>query len=234
MSWASTASHSSSAQNSSKKPINKVIGKQESNQHQAELTKIKQMLEMVVAENRELKAELARLKGRENTAKAALVLQGPTKPHALPRNSGETNTLSFSQDPLAVDSSGDEMEASEPQSPSTKRKAENSATDAVKLAKRTGKEKAEPYQHFVEELSQVLTTKFEAMFSKFAEGINAQITALNARVMAVEAISPSPRPTGVGGGAGPMKTAKPYARPVSSESTKTSLENAHIKKYGTE
>lgn len=234
VSWVSMVSHSSATQNSNKQADNKASEKQAYDQQQAEMTKIKQMLEMVVSENTKLKAELERLKGRDNTSKAAHVTQSTAKSKTLPPNPGEANNLSFAHVPLAEDSSGDEMEASESQSPPPKRKAEDTTTSAVKPPKKTGKGDAEPSQQFGEKLSEMLTAKFEAMLSKFAESIGAQITALNARVTAIEAMSQSPRLTGVGGGAGPMKTAKPYARPVSSESTKTCVDNAHLKNYGTE
>ncbi|KAG0425459.1 hypothetical protein HPB47_027372 [Ixodes persulcatus] len=61
-------------------------------QQPVELTKIKQMLEMVVAENPKLKAEVAKL-----------------------RDQGKANTLRPTQVPLAEESSSDEMENSEPE-----------------------------------------------------------------------------------------------------------------------
>ncbi|KAG0419117.1 hypothetical protein HPB47_004355, partial [Ixodes persulcatus] len=118
---------SSAPQDAKKKISNQTSAQKADRQQQVELTKIKQMLEMVVAENTKLKAE------------------------------GKANTLQPTQVPLAEDSSSDEVENSEPESPSPK-----------------------------------------PMLAKFAESIGTQIAAINARVTAIEAISP--RYTGGGGG----------------------------------
>lgn len=233
MSWASTVSHSSAPQDAKKKISNQTSAQQADRQQQVELTKIKQMLEMVVAENAKLKAEVAKLRGSENADKVVPETQGPSRSQAPPPDQGKANTIQPTQVPLAEDSSSDEMENSEPESPPPKRKAtDTTLTNAPRLSKRAEKRDAETLQHFGEKLSEMLTSKFEAMLAKFAESIGTQIAALNARVTAIEAISP--RFTGGGGGTGPMKSTKPYARPVSLESARTSLENTQVKVYGTE
>lgn len=233
MSWASTVSHSSAPQNAKKKISNQTSAQQADRQQQGELTKIKQMLEMVVAENTKLKAEVAKLRGSENADKLVPETQGPSKSQAPPPDQGKANTPRPTQVLLAEDSSSDEMENSEPESPPPKRKAKDpTITNLPRLPKRAEKRDAETLQHFGEKLSEMLTTKFEAMLAKFAESIGTQIAALNARVTAIEATSP--RFTGGGGGAGPMKSTKPYARPVSLESARTSLESTQLKDYGTE
>lgn len=233
VSWASTVSHSSAPQNAKKKISNQTSAQQADRQQQGELTKIKQMLEMVVAENTKLKAEVAKLRGSENADKVVPETQGPSKSQAPPPDQGKANTPRPTQVLLAEDSSSDEMENSEPESPPPKRKAKDpTITNIPRLPKRAEKRDAETLQHFGEKLSEMLTTKFEAMLAKFAESIGTQIAALNARVTAIEATSP--RFTGGGGGAGPMKSTKPYARPVSLESARTSLESTQLKDYGTE
>lgn len=231
VSWASTVSHSSAPQNA-KKVNDKARATQADKQQQAELTKIKQMLEMVVAENTKLKAEVAKLIGIENADKAAPTTQGPSKSQVLSPNRGKANTPRPTQVQPAEDSSSDEMDNSESESPPPKRKAEDTTMNVPRRSKRAGKRDVETFQQFGEKLSEMLTTKFEAMLAKFAESIGTQIAALNARVTAIEAISP--RLTSGGGGAGPMKSTRPYARPVSSESARTSLENGPLKNYGTE
>ncbi|KAG0428484.1 hypothetical protein HPB47_024538 [Ixodes persulcatus] len=162
---------SSAPQDATKKISNQTSAQQADRQQQVELTKIKQMLEMVVAENAKLKAEVAKLRGSENADKVVPETQGPSKSQAPPPDQGKANTIQSTQVPLAEDSSSDEMENSEPESPPPK-----------------------------------------PMLAKFAESIGTQIAALNARVTAIEAISP--RFTGGGGGTGPMKSTKPYARPA--------------------
>ncbi|KAG0418138.1 hypothetical protein HPB47_005113, partial [Ixodes persulcatus] len=186
---------SSAPQDAKKKISNQTSTQQADRQQQVELTKIKQMLEMVVAENAKLKAEVAKLRGSENADKVVPETQGPSRSQAPPPDQGKANTIQPTQVPLAEDSSSDEMENSEPESPPPKPE----------------KRGAETLQHFGEKLSEMLTSKFEAMLAKFAESIGTQIAALNARVTAIEAISP--RFTGGGGGTGPMKSTKPYARP---------------------
>ncbi|KAG0437711.1 hypothetical protein HPB47_017318, partial [Ixodes persulcatus] len=170
VSWASTVSHSSAPQDAKKKSSNQTSAQQADRQQQVELTKIKQMLEMVVAENAKLKAEVAKLRGSENADKVVPETQGPSRSQAPPPDQDKANTIQPTQVPLAEDSSSDEMENSEPEFPPPK-----------------------------------------PMLAKFAESIGTQIAALNARVTAIEAISP--RFTGGGGGTGPMKSTKPYARP---------------------
>ncbi|KAG0416384.1 hypothetical protein HPB47_006464, partial [Ixodes persulcatus] len=206
-------SRTSSAPQDAKKTIsNQTSAQQADRQQQVELTKIKQMLEMVVAENAKLKAEVAKLRGSENADKVVPETQGPSRSQAPPPDQGKANTIQPTQVPLAEDSSSDEMENSEPESPPPKRKAtDTTLTNAPRLSKRAEKRDAETLQHFGEKLSEMLTSKFEAMLAKFAESIGTQIAALNARVMAIEAISP--RFTGGVGGTGPMKSTKPYARP---------------------
>ncbi|KAG0410373.1 hypothetical protein HPB47_012518 [Ixodes persulcatus] len=212
VSWASTVSHSSAPQNAKKKISNQTSAQQADRQQQVELTKIKQMLEMVVAENPKLKAEVAKLRGSENTDKVVPETQGPSKWQAPPPDQGKANTLRPTQVPLAEDSSSDEMENSEPESPPPKRKAKDTTiTNAPRLPKRAEKRDAKTLRHFGEKFSEMHTTKFEAMLAKFAEGIGTQIAALNAGVTAIEAISP--RFTGGGGGTGLMKSTKPCARP---------------------
>ncbi|KAG0421412.1 hypothetical protein HPB47_002672 [Ixodes persulcatus] len=154
---------SSAPQDAKKKISNQTSAQQADRQQQVELTKIKQMLEM-------LKAEVAKLRGSENADKVVPETQGPSRSQAPPPDQGKANTIQPTQVPLAEDSSSDEMENSEPESPPPK-----------------------------------------PMLAKFAESIGTQIAALNARVMAIEAISP--RFTGGVGGTGPMKSTKPYARP---------------------
>ncbi|KAG0419275.1 hypothetical protein HPB47_004238 [Ixodes persulcatus] len=196
-----------------KKISNQTSAQQADRQQQVELTKIKQMLEMVVAESAKLKAEVAKLRGSENADKVVPETQGPSRSQAPPPDQGKANTIQPTQVPLAEDSSSDEMENSEPESPPPKRKAtDTTLTKAPRLSKRAEKTDAETLQHFLEKLSEMLTSKFEAMLAKFAESIGSQIAALNARVTAIEAISP--RVTGGGGGTGPMKSTKPYARPA--------------------
>ncbi|KAG0436510.1 hypothetical protein HPB47_017907 [Ixodes persulcatus] len=213
VSWASTVSHSSAPQDAKKKISNQTSAQQADRQQKVELTKIKQMLEMVVAENTKLKAEVAKPRGSENADKVVPETQGPSKWQAPTPDQGKANTIQPTQVPLAEDSSSDEMEDSEPESPPPKRKAtDTTITNAPRLPKRAEKREAETMQHFGEKLSEMLTSKFKAMLAKFAESIGTPIAALNARVTAIEAISP--RFTGGGGGTGPMKSTKPYARPV--------------------
>ncbi|KAG0415111.1 hypothetical protein HPB47_007724 [Ixodes persulcatus] len=222
VSWASTVSHSSAPQDAKKKISNQTSAQQADRQQQVELTKIKQMLEMVVAENAKLKAEVAKLRGSENADKVVPETQGPSSSQAPPPDQGKANTIQPTQVPLAEDSSSDEMENSEPESPPPKRKAtDTTLTNAPRLSKRAEKRDAETLQHFGEKLSEMLTSKFEAMLAKFAESIGTQIAALNARVTAIEAISP--RFTGGGGGTGLMKSTKPYARPKPKKGTQLKI-----------
>lgn len=242
MSWASAVSHSAAPRTNAEGGGSKASSAEV---EQSEITKIKQMLEIVISENKALKAEIAKLKG----ANCNLL--------ATPQNSGASHrslaaagiiqdqspkTLvekEPSQIPLLETSSSDAMDESTPQSPESpppKRRATNKEEGLSRNLDVSGASEwgnQEMINQFGESLSGTLSKKFEAMLAKFAESIGAKIDALNTRVTLLETATPR-LSVGGGGGAGPIKPTKPYSRPTSVESARATFENAQQRNYGAE
>lgn len=192
--------------------------------HQAEITKIKQMLEIVIAENKALKAEIAKLKNpRVGTATSQ-------------QCSSEQKESIYAQTVPSKSTINDDMEV---ESPSVKRKAEDATVTPMPAPKKavgpsfvTMEQLEEQLSDMNKTLADTLTGKFEALLTKFTENVGKQITALTARTSELEAALPR-YPSGAGC-AGPIKSTKPYARPASQDRTRTSFDNAPVKSHGTE
>lgn len=191
--------------------------------HQAEITKIKQMLEIVIAENKALKAEITKLKSPQvGTATSQ-------------QRSSEQGSV-YAETVPPKNTTNDDMEV---ESQSVKRKAEDATVTPMRPPKKAGgpslvtmEQLEEKLSHLNETLADTLTGKFEALLTKFTENVGKQVTALTARTSELEAALP--RYPGGGGCAGPIKSTKPYARPASQDRTRTSFDNAPVKSHGPE
>lgn len=155
VSWASTVSRTAPNNTQYKAGLPSAV--------EAELTQIKQMLELVIRENQQLKAENAQLKAKKLLPPAA----PPNGPNAEP-----VTPIPVSVKPAAVEV----MCESEADAPPLKRKA--------------GTEPGDPTtQKFIEGLETKIDArlaKLQDMFSKFAESVDKQLANLNTRVLAIE------------------------------------------------
>lgn len=158
-----------------------------------EITRIKQLLETVIEENRQLKAENAQLRSRFTPS------TGQSQQSALPADA----PTSVECRPLSVAV----VCASEEKSPPTKRKA------GLPLS-------SPPQQDSLTELEFKIENRFaklESMISTLANNLTKQHATLNSKVLALENSYTLPRQAS---GAGPLKF-KPYLRPPVSEGLKT-------------
>lgn len=221
VSWANTVSHGKTSQTRSPPPKGEPSSEQ--SDQQSEITKIKQMLELVISENAKLKAELAHLKGTnvDSTPSPSLLNLGQA-----PKRSGHPKQVAplAKQSPQISSENGFDvaMNDSSPDSPPSKRRVKESTPNTPSQPATLGSKKHDDedmLRQFGENLSKTLTdtfsAKFEAMLAQFAESIGAQIARLSARVTALENATPR---VGRDGGTGPMKSTKPYFRPLAPES----------------
>lgn len=229
VSWASAVSHSKALPNNIETEDRISRGRAE---QESEIVKIKQMLELVLAENKLLKSELSKLKGASdgttpsssksvapscNSGKVA----GKTGPPKKPLGATEPPQI-----PILDNSSSDEMEESKSDSPPSKRRAKELASDQSHAPSGGNKYVNEgTLLQFGEKLTETISATLGAKFDALAASIGTQMAALNARVTALEAAIPR---LGAGreGCAGPIKATKPYSRPTLVEGTRTSLEYA--------
>lgn len=185
VSWASTVSRTAPYNTQYKSGLPSAV--------EAELTHIKQMLELVIRENQQLKAENAQLKAKNLPPPAAR----PNGPIAEP----------VTPIPVSVNAAVEVMCESEADAPPLKRKA--------------GTEPGDPTtQKFIEELETKIDARLEKlqdMFSKFAESVNKQLANLNTRVLAIENAQTIAQQTP---GVGAYKS-KPYSRPNMGEGART-------------
>lgn len=200
VSWAAAISHGSTQQHIH-------INNQRQSDQQSEITKIRKMLEIVMAENRALKAELLSLK----RAKA------PT-PTGTTDEGVEMECTGGPDSHRQTDTTEASLEGS---SPPTRRRAtiqskQVEATDSKPhQGKYVGEELLDTRLHHFE-------GRIENLFAKFAESVNARIMALeNTRFCVVGS-----------GQIGPIKTTKPYARPSVAENTRINLESAQHTNHG--
>lgn len=183
------------------------------------------MLEMVLLENRALKAELAQLKGTPDPANPS---HATTTAEPAPRATGSSGPETSE---LAELNSASAMDTVLPTSPPPKRRAKESRagnqTEPIGPDTPVNYVTEDILQKFGEQisetLSQTLGATFDTMLSKFADNIGAQIASLNARVAALEN---APLRSAREGGAGPIKPSKPYLRPPSADSFKNSPDHA--------
>lgn len=218
VSWANTVSQSKHNQKRSAPTPNTL--KSEQSDHSSETAKIKQMLEVLMAENAMLKAKLAQFEETKNSS-AHL---SSTRPGAqAPVSQAAQLTATYSQTPHACDSAV-EMDTLQQDSPPPKRRAQVINSESPSQAAATNSVKHfddDMLRHFGETLTQTLTetlsAKFGAMLDKFGENIDAQIASLKARVTVLE--NGVPR-AGREVGPGPIKSIKPYSRPPTADSAK--------------
>lgn len=246
MSWAATVSHGTN-ELKGRGTLDQNICDLDSNSR-SELTRIRQMLEMVLLENRALKAELAQLKGspaQSNSTHAPTTAEqhpqatGSADPVAAelpePTSASAMDITGSSDLPVASEilerNSGSAMGTVHATSPPPKRRATESQPENQTAP--PGPDSQVQYvtqtmlQKFGDQLSETLcqnlNSKFDNMLAKFADTINAKIASQNARVTALENTSLRPMREG---GAGPIKPTKPYFRPSSADSFKNPADHA--------
>lgn len=243
VSWAATVSHGTNEWKGRGTPAQNICDLDSNSR--SELTRIRQMLEMVLLENRALKAELARLKGSPaptnhayatDTAEQPPQATGSADPVAAefpePTSASAMDITGSSDPPVASEiverNSGNAMGNT---SPPPKRRATESQPENQTAP--PGPDSPIQYvtqtmlqtfgQQLSETLCQNLNSKFDNMLAKFADTIDAKIASQNARVTALENASLRPMREG---GAGPIKPTKPYFRPPSADSFKNPADHA--------
>lgn len=228
MSWANTVSHGKTSHKRGAPP--KGGPSSEQSDQQSEITKIRQMLELVISENKKLKAELAQLKG---TSADSTPPPSPCNLGQAAKKSGQPNQLAMppKQSPQTPSENGsaDAMDDSPLDSPPSKRRAKEVSPSTPSQPALSGSKKNaddDMLREFGENLSktlnETLSAKFEAMLAQFAESMGTQIASLNARVTASENATLR---VGRDGGTGPIKSTKPYFRPPAAESPQNLHDN---------
>lgn len=181
------------------------------------------MLELVIAENKMLKAKLAQLKG----SNATVTTPQPPSNNAGPasRATGNVNHSEPATSVSSKDESADAMDDSASVSPPLKRRAKETGPNNPSTSLGSdNKYVTEGGLHsFGEQITENLSATFKAMLAEFADTIGTQITGLNERVGDLE--NGSFR-TLRGGGAGSMKSTKPYSRPPLADSFKAPTDHA--------
>lgn len=168
---------------------------------EAELTRIKQMLEVVIRENNQLKAENAQFKAKITSLTAQHARKGPDTDTPVPV-------------PVKCLPSPPPVFAGDDGSPPPKRKA----------GAETGEPNSQEPSDQLDAKMEARFTKLEGMLSTLAEGINTQLLNLNTRVLGLENAQTLSRQTS---GIGPHKS-KPYLRPSSGDYVKnTDPVNGH-------
>lgn len=164
------------------------------------------MLEQVTRENIVLKEEIARLK--HNQAEKA-----------VEQKQLKLACASELQNQVEMDTTTEQETTAPP--PFKKKKEPNEKLPASR-AKESPLEGFESrIENKIDSTLETFGKKFENMFSTYAQDISQQIGSLTARITALEMgpLHPPPQATT---SVGPIKVAKPYARPTTFDSPKTS------------
>ncbi|XP_040357396.2 uncharacterized protein LOC121046807 [Ixodes scapularis] len=163
--------------------------------HNSELTKIKKMLETLLAENKALKAEIAQLKA--------------TPPETAAPADPETTPIEIDAPPVVVEPTAQDAESdSDIEHLPAKRRAVEQSPHSQGTTARAGNFKRNIREDMIiDKITRVIDLKFEVihknfhtMITQFAENCNARITALE---------NAQQRPS-----VGPIKVTKPYSRPT--------------------
>lgn len=163
--------------------------------HDSELTKIKQMLEILLTENKALKAEVAQLKA---TPPKEVVPAEPETVHIeidAPPAVAEPTTQ-YAQPDSDTESLPAKRRAVE-QSPPSQGTTAHSGTSKRNIREET----------IIEEITRAIDIKFEIMHKTFHTMITNLAESYNARIAVLE--NAQQRPS-----VGPIKVTKPYNRPT--------------------
>ncbi|XP_077544519.1 uncharacterized protein LOC144156311 [Haemaphysalis longicornis] len=224
VSWADTVSQCKQTQKNNASTTNAL--KSHHSDHSSETTKIKQMLEELIAENAMLKAKIAKL---EET-KTPFASPGSACPGTQPTDpvSPAAQLANVNSQTAHTRASVIEMDTAD--SPPSKRKAQAITSESSSEAAGASPNKnvddgmlRQFGETLTETLTETLSARFGAMLDKFGENVDAQIASLKARITALE--NGIPR-AGREVGPGPIKSTKPYSRPPPADIPK--IANDHV------
>lgn len=200
-----------------------------------ELTQIRQMLEILASENKELKAKLSRY-GQHSQAKANADDMDTTNAEEATNATSQTNTRDTKHTQLRAvelqqgntDLDSTESDVEQPLSPPSKKRCAGDAQVPLERKARYIQTQIEAsVDQKLENIEKRMDSKLEeirTMIASLADSITKQFAAMNTRITALENANCQLQHS-AGGGVGPIKSSKPYMRPATEGIRPTSLDS---------